>query len=107
MSEAVNRSQAVTKAGQKHYEIILMDVVMPGVDGFSACEKIVESDPDAKVIFLTAHSLVAWVRQVLAAGAVSLLSKPVEPGDMIALLKSVVDDPEEERNEMVVEVETG
>ena len=107
VSEAVNGSQAVTKAGQRHYEIILMDAVMPGMDGFSACEKIVESDPDAKVIFLTAHSLVAWVRHALAAGAFSLLSKPVEPGDMIALLKSVVDHQGEEQNETVVEAETG
>ena len=90
MSEARNGKQAVTKAGQKHYEIILMDAVMPGMDGFAAYEKIIETDPEAKVIFLTAHSLVNWVRQALAAGAFSLLPKPVEPADMIALMKSVL-----------------
>ena len=107
VSEADDGKQAVTKAGEKHYEIILMDAVMPGMDGFTACEQIVETDPDAKVIFLTAHSLVNWVRQALAAGAFSLLSKPVEPSDMITLMKSVVDHPEQTKESSAVEAETG
>ncbi len=105
VSEAMDGKQAVTKAGEKHYEIILMDAVMPGMDGFTACEKIIESDPEAKVIFLTAHSLVNWVRQALAAGAFSLLSKPVDPADMITLMKSVVEPPKDEQNSMAVEAE--
>ncbi len=91
VSEAKIGKQAVTKAGRKHYDVILMDAVMPGMDGFTACQEIVEKDPEAKVIFLTAHSVVNWVRQALSAGAFSLLEKPVEPEDMISLLNSVVE----------------
>jgi CheY-like chemotaxis protein len=106
VSEAANGKQAVTKAGKKHYEIILMDAVMPEKDGFTACEKVIETDPDAKVIFLTAHSLVSWVRQALAAGAFSLLSKPVEPADMITLMKSVVESPENKQKNATVELKS-
>ena len=90
VSEAEDGEQAVTMAGEKRYDIILMDAVMPGIGGFDACEKIVKEDPDAKVIFLTAHSLVGWVRQALSAGAFSLLKKPFDPDDMISLMNSVV-----------------
>ena len=91
VSEAENGKQAVTKAGQKHYDVILMDAIMPGMGGFDACEKIVEEDPEAKIIFLTAHSVVDWVRQALTAGAFSMLKKPVEPEDMLSLMRSVVE----------------
>ena len=92
VSEAEDGEQAVTMAGEKRYDIILMDAVMPGIGGVDACEKIVKEDPDAKVIFLTAHSLAGSVKQALAAGAFSLLKKPFDPEDMISLMKSVVGD---------------
>ena len=90
VSEAKDGEQAVTKAGERRYDVILMDAVMPGMGGFDACEKIVKEDPDAKIIFLTAHSLVGWVREALSAGAFSLLKKPFDPDDMISLMNSVV-----------------
>ncbi len=91
VSEAEDRIDAVTKARERHYDVILMDVVMPVMDGFAACEKIVEEDPDAKVIFLTGHSVKGWIKQALSIGAFFLLEKPVEPDDMLSLVKSVVE----------------
>ena len=42
VSEAANGYEAVSKAGKTHFYVILMDAVMPGMDGFAACQKIVE-----------------------------------------------------------------
>ena len=89
VSEAKDGKQAVAKARKKQHDVILMDGVMPDMEGYDACEKIIEEDPDAKVIFLTAHSAVGWVKQALSDGVFSLLKKPVVTEDMLSLLKSV------------------
>lgn len=81
---------AVADAASKRYDVILMDIGMPGIDGFEACRRIVDSDPSAKVVFVTAHDVNECARQALVAGAFSLLGKPVEPEDMITLVDSLV-----------------
>ena len=87
---AADGSQAIKQAESKHYDVILMDIMMPGMDGFEACRRIVESDPAAKVIFITGHEVNHYARQALTAGAFSLLTKPVHPDDLIAMVGSLV-----------------
>lgn len=87
---AGNGNEAVTHAESKHYDVILMDIGMPGIDGFEACRQIVASDPSAKIIIVTAHEIGHCARQALMAGAFSLLSKPVEPENMVNLVDSLV-----------------
>ena len=72
-----------------------MDIAMPGIDGFETFRQISESDTSAKVIFITAHEVNEYARQALLAGAFSMLSKPVEPEDMIALVVSLLGFTEE------------
>ena len=103
VAEASNGVDAVEQARRKLPDVVLMDLVMPGMDGFAACQKIIEEDPDAKIIFLTGHSVVDWVRQALSAGAVSFLTKPVEPEDLISLMKSVMAVDEVESGSSVKE----
>ena len=92
---AADGSQAVAQAQSKHYDLILMDIRMPGIDGFETWRRIAEADPSAKVIFITAHEVNQYARQALMAGAFSLLSKPVNPEDMIALVEHLVRSPDE------------
>lgn len=87
---AGNGEQAVAHIESKAYDLILMDTGTAEMDGFEACRRIIESDPSAKVIFITDHQVNAFARQALVAGAFSLLSKPVDPADMFALVDSLV-----------------
>jgi len=88
---ATNGNQAVANAESKNYDVILMDIQMPGLDGYEACRQIVESDPLVKVIFITGHEVNECARQALKAGAFSLLGKPVEPEQLVTLVSSLVD----------------
>lgn len=92
---AASGVQAIAQAESKHYDLILMDIRMPGIDGFETWRRIAEADPSAKVIFITAHEVNQYARQALMAGAFSLLSKPVNPEDMIALVEYLVRSPDE------------
>ena len=87
---ASNGNQAVSHAESRNYDVVLMDVGMPGIDGFEACRQIVKTDPSIKVIFMTDHDVNKHAREALMAGAFSLLSKPVEPKDLFALVDSLV-----------------
>ncbi|NQW24477.1 MAG: response regulator [SAR202 cluster bacterium] len=87
---ASNGSQAIDHVESKHYDVILMDVGMPGIDGFEACRRIVELDPATRVIFVTAHEVDQCAGKALLAGAFSILSKPVEPEHMVALVDAFV-----------------
>ena len=56
---------AVANAVSKRHDVILMDIGMPGIDGFEACRWIVDSGPSAKVVFVTAHDVNECARQAI------------------------------------------
>ena len=87
--EAQDGPEAITLAAQRHFTVILMDIRMPGMDGFTAAEEIREADPMARVIFITGYELDDSARKALQAGAYTVLSKPVDPQKILTLIKSV------------------
>ncbi|AGK61217.1 hypothetical protein Asulf_01219 [Archaeoglobus sulfaticallidus PM70-1] len=73
--EASNGDEAV-----KHYknfkpDVVIMDAVMPVMDGVAATRRILEIDPNAKVVALTAY-YTTKAREMLEAGSVEALEKP-------------------------------
>jgi CheY-like chemotaxis protein len=89
VSEAEDGKHAVAIAGTKHHDIILMDVLMPGMNGLETFEEIRKIDGDVKVIFVSGFVLEESVRNALGEGAFSVLAKPVDPRDLLALINSV------------------
>ena len=81
--------QAISMAAERHYQAILMDVRMPAMDGFTACEAIREFDPLVKVIFITGYALEDSAKEALRAGGYTVVTKPLDPEALIALMTSV------------------
>ena len=69
--------------------VILMDIRMPGMDGITAFEEIRMFDPLVKVIFITGYTLENPVREALLNGACTVLTKPVDPEELLALMNSL------------------
>ncbi len=71
-------------------DLILSDVLMPGMDGFLFCQKIKESDAYSHIPFvlLTAKSMVNDQVEGLEIGANAYVTKPFEPAYLLALVKS-------------------
>ena len=55
-------------------------------------EKVLDVDPRAKVVFVTGHHVDECAKRALSAGAFSVISKPVEPDNMLELVSSLLAD---------------
>lgn len=87
---ATGGEQALKVAAAKQPDLILLDVVMPGMDGHEVCRRL-KADPatrDIPVIFVTAHSDEDAETQGLALGAVDFISKPINPPIVRARVKT-------------------
>ncbi len=84
---AENGMQAVEKVLENQYDLVFMDISMPGMDGMQACEKIRQvqqtEKADIPIIALTAHALTGDREKFLAAGMTDYLSKPVRLNHVI------------------------
>ncbi len=79
-----NGEEAVQAAGQENPDLILMDVRMPRMTGYEACEKM-KADPKLSkipVVFLSAKGQEAEIRTGLQAGADEYLLKPFAPSEL-------------------------
>ena len=75
-----NGIDAVKQAEAQHFDIILMDIQMPHMDGVTACKKIKQTELNAKtpVIAVTAHAMSGERDRLLKAGMDDYLTKPIE-----------------------------
>jgi CheY-like chemotaxis protein len=73
--------EALALARQERPDVILLDVMMPKLDGFTVCQRL-KADPSTRnihVIFLTASAQEAQTQRGLAIGAIGYLHKPFDP----------------------------
>lgn len=83
---ASNGKEAVEKAKHEHFDVLLMDLQMPVMDGFEATAELRREGYDGKIVALTAHALNDEKQKCLASGFDDHLSKPINRN---LLLKSV------------------
>ena len=76
-SEAANGNEAISEYRRLKPDIVLMDIVMPGLEGVETVRRICEGDPKARVIMISSVSYKDKVQEALAAGAKYFIPKPV------------------------------
>lgn len=70
--------EAVRSALSTQYDLILMDIQMPNMDGYEATRQIREKNPSIPIVALTAHALVSEEQRSIEAGINDHLSKPID-----------------------------
>jgi DNA-binding NtrC family response regulator len=85
--QATNGLEAVEKVENNFYDLIIMDVKMPQMDGLSALHKIKSIDPRTFVVILTAHTNVRDAIDAIKEGAFDYLEKPIQRGKLIEIYK--------------------
>ena len=77
VGEATDGTEAIALCLRHRPDVVLMDVVMPGMDGFEATQRILAERPDQVIVMLTGADQDAWLLG-LRAGAAGFLSKDVD-----------------------------
>ena len=90
IEEAENGQVAVEKYGEFKPDIVTMDITMPELDGIQAVRQIVGSDPNAKVVMVSALGQESMVKDAILAGAKDFIVKPFQPDRVLDAIKKVL-----------------
>ena len=88
VGEAENGEQAVVRAGLLNPDVILMDLMMPVMDGVAAIQAIKQQHPRIQIIALTSFKEKDLVQRALQAGAIGYLLKDVSAEQLIQAIRS-------------------
>lgn len=90
---ALNGEQALARAQARKPDLVLLDMLMPQMDGWQVCRKLRELPglADVPVIFLTAATDRDYVQRAFAEGAVDYVTKPFVPEELLARVKTHVE----------------
>jgi len=88
VAEARDGEEAVDLFFQTSPELLLLDLAMPKKDGLTVLKEIIEKNPSAKVVLITASDDQKIINQCLQIGALSYISKPF---DFTNVLKQIND----------------
>lgn len=89
VGEADNAQEAITAVRDLQPDVVLMDVVMPGMSGIAATRAIKAAYPETNVLALTMHEDEQYFFEMLMAGATGYVPKRAAPDDLISAVRSV------------------
>jgi len=82
--------QAIEAVKKTHFEVIFMDIKMPGINGVQTFREVKKIDPRAVVIMMTAYSVEDLVKEALEEGAYAVVYKPFDIDRIIALIEELL-----------------
>lgn len=88
--EAENGEDALMKYAELKPDIVLMDILMPKLDGISATKKILEDDPNARIIVISAVGKSGLEEECLVAGAKQFIVKPFKIKELLNSINKLV-----------------
>jgi two-component system chemotaxis response regulator CheY len=82
VAEAANGEEAVRLYQEHHPDLVTLDMVMPGMDGFAALKAIRELNPNANIVMVSAVNQKDKLRECIDNGAVDFVVKPFDPENL-------------------------
>lgn len=87
---AESGEEALEKMHRGPYDIILLDIKMPGMDGITLQRRIKEIDPQAIIIIMTAYASVETAVEAIKLGAFDYVTKPFDPDELSNLVRNAL-----------------
>jgi len=90
---AHNGFEAIEKYKALGPDVVLMDILMPEMDGMQSIRKILEYDPNAKIVVVTALGRPALMKEAVEAGVVGFVTKPFEVRRLLGAIEIATASP--------------
>ena len=87
--EASNGSTTLHKVHEGHYDLVLLDIAMPGISGLDVLKQLKAQEPDLPVLMLSMYPEEQYAVRTLKAGASGYLTKESAPVELIAAIRKV------------------
>ncbi|WP_338042123.1 response regulator [Desulfocurvibacter africanus] len=84
---ATSGEEALGKVENDTYDAIVLDLMLPGMDGFEALKIIKARRPETQVILLTGRATVEMSAEAMKLGAMDFMEKPADIGQLIVKIK--------------------
>ena len=82
---ATSGAEAVNVVAREEFDVVLMDIRMPGMDGVDAFKAMKASRPDIRVILMSAYTAESRIAEAQREGVVRILTKPVDVPTLLQL----------------------
>ena len=98
---AENATQAFEKTKTKHYDLVITDIVMPGISGIVLLEKLKDEGFDSPIMIMSAHGNIEIAVECIKKGAFDFLEKPLELNRLLVSTRNALD-----KNKLIKETKT-
>lgn len=102
---ASTAQDGINKVKNGHYDIILLDFMMPGMNGIEALSEFKRVSPKSKVIMITAFATIDNAVEAIKRGASDYISKPFKIPDLLMLVRQVLEEARFENGIKKLEME--
>jgi DNA-binding NtrC family response regulator len=89
--EASDGLECVVKTKQDRFDVIVMDIKMPKMDGMDALERVQELAPETPVVMISGHATIDTAVEAVKKGAFDFISKPPDLNRMLITLRNALD----------------
>ncbi len=90
VAEAENGEQAITEYHTHLPDLVSMDIVMPGLGGIDALKKILNNDPDARIVVCSALGQKNLILEAINAGAKDFIVKPFQSAQVLEVVERLI-----------------
>lgn len=87
---AANGEECLKKAAETHYELVLMDIWLPGIDGIETLRRLRELSPNTRVIMISGHATIATAVAATKLGAYDFIEKPLSLDHTLLISKNAL-----------------
>jgi len=88
---AAGAKEALEAMQRERWDIVLVDIRMPGIDGMELQSRLREIDPDMPIVIMTGYASVDTAVRALKNGAYDYITKPFDPDELVHLVSKAVD----------------